>query len=54
MEDSALVIIDYNKALQDGFVQINKEMVNQFEEDSLGQQDEGWFLRVYTHTWSAK
>jgi hypothetical protein len=41
MEDSALVIIDYNKALQDGFVQINKEMVNQFEEDSLGQQDEG-------------
>ena len=41
MEDSALVIIDYDKALEDGFVQINKEMVSQFEEDSLGQQDEG-------------
>ena len=41
MEDSALVIIDYDKALQDGFVQINREMVDQFEEDSLGQIDEG-------------
>ncbi len=34
MEDSALVIIDYEKALEGGFVQINKQMTEQYEEDS--------------------
>lgn len=33
MEDSALVIIDYNQALEKGFVQINREMVEQYEDE---------------------
>ena len=31
MEDSALVIIDYNKALENGFINISKELSGQCE-----------------------
>ena len=34
MEDSALVIIDYNKAIENGFVQISKELTQQCVEAS--------------------
>ena len=30
MERSALVIIDYNKAIENGFVQINKQVSEQY------------------------
>ena len=34
MEKSALVIIDFDKAIENGFVNVSKEM------DALGNQDE--------------
>ena len=34
MEDSALVIIDFNKAIEDGFVRLNKKMLLQAAEES--------------------
>lgn len=33
MEDSALIIIDFNKAIELGYVQLNADILNQFTED---------------------
>ena len=33
MEDSALVIIDFNKAIENGFVKLSEEIANQYLED---------------------
>ena len=34
MEDSALVIIDFDKAIEKGFVSLNDKMVNLYEQES--------------------
>ena len=38
MEDSALVIIDFDKAIQHGYVKLSEEMTQQY----LKEQDEKW------------
>lgn len=33
MENSALVIIDFDKAIEKGFVKLSEEIANQYKED---------------------
>ena len=36
MEDSALVIVDFNKAIENGFVALTNEILEQYENDYDG------------------
>ena len=39
IEDSALVIIDFNKAIEDGFVKISQDLLNQYgRENGNGEE----------------
>jgi uncharacterized Zn finger protein len=33
MEDSALVIIDFNKAIEEGYVKLSEQIAEQYQED---------------------
>lgn len=41
MEDSALVIIDFNKAIEDGYVKLTKALQIQYTEDSTTEDEDG-------------
>jgi len=43
MEDSALVIIDFDKAIEDGFIKLSETLADKF----LEQKDEEWFYSIY-------
>lgn len=48
MQNSALVIIDFDKAIENGFVELTKNITKQFLEDY------GWAGSFYSYSWKAK